>query len=143
MYEQKGKIIAVTYVLFVNWLYLVKKNSVKKMEIIYYNCFNLINAWNLYQIFEGRRNYFYSTIQKNFNKLCFKLRSLCNNLYEKKEIERTFFFQKLRNSKLRTLLYWVTWPEWDLKFLLENRILVSQLKFILFFIYLLHDIYRI
>ena len=132
------------YVLFENWLYLVKKNSVKKMEIIYCNCLNLINAWNLYQILEGRRNYFYSTIQKNFNKLCFKLRSLCNNLYERKEIERTFFFfQKLRNSKLRTLLYWITWPEWDLKFLLENRILVSQLKFILFFIYLLHDIYRI
>lgn len=64
------------------------------MEIIYCNCLNLINAWNLYQILEGRRNYFYSTIQKNFNKLCFKLRSLCNNLYERKEIERTFFFFK-------------------------------------------------
>lgn len=36
--------LGVMYVLFENWLYLVKKNSVKKMEIIYCNCLNLINA---------------------------------------------------------------------------------------------------
>lgn len=42
LYEQKGKIIAVMYVYFI-WklVYLVKKSSVKKMEIIYCNCLSL------------------------------------------------------------------------------------------------------
>lgn len=75
-------------------------------------------------------------ISINFVSSC----TVCAIIYVKEKKSKELFFQKLGNSKLRTLLYWVTWPEWDLKFLSENRILVSQLKFILFFIYLLHDI---
>lgn len=76
------------------WMFHLIIFKMKKMEFIYCNYLNLtppIKAWSLYQILEGKRNYFYSTIQKNFNKLCFKLHSLCNNLCERKEIERTFF----------------------------------------------------
>lgn len=55
---------------------------------------SLIEAWSLYQILEGRRNYIYCTIQKNFNKLCLKLHSLCNNLCENKKRNRKNSFFK-------------------------------------------------
>lgn len=95
LYEQKGKIIAVIYVYFI-WklVYLVKKSSVKKMEIIYCNCLSLTHPIKAF-ISNPRRKkkLFLLYFQKNFNKLCFKLHSLYNNLCERKEIERTFFFK--------------------------------------------------
>lgn len=95
LYEQKGKIIAVMYVYFI-WklVYLVKKSSVKKMEIIYCNCLSLTHPIKAF-ISNPRRKkkLFLLYFEKNFNKLCFKLHSLYNNLCERKEIERTFFFK--------------------------------------------------
>lgn len=75
-------------------VYLVKKSSVKKMEIIYCNCLSLTHPIKAF-ISNPRRKkkLFLLYFQKNFNKLCFKLHSLYNNLCERKEIERTFFFK--------------------------------------------------